>query len=181
VGLVIGVTLVTMFTVAGQSFLTQTGPIAAAADPAEAAGDAAFLSLTTGVLAALIGFSLVIAAIGLVNSLSLSVLQRRREIGLLRALGFTKRQVRSMILAESIQLTVVGGTTGLVLGVFYGWAGVLTAIASDHHVGGFFWPTIPPWVILSIALGAVILAVVSSAVPARSAVKVSPVRALAVE
>ncbi|MCI4660057.1 ABC transporter permease [Cryobacterium zhongshanensis] len=181
VGLVIGVTLVTMFTVAGQSFLAQTGPVAAAADPAEAAGDAAFLTLTTGILAVLIGFSLVIAAIGLVNSLSLSVLQRRREIGLLRALGFTKSQVRFMILAESIQLTVVGGVTGLVLGVVYGWAGALAAIASDHHIGGFFWPTIPLWVIGAIAAGAVLLAVVSSAVPARSAINVSPVRALAID
>ncbi|RFA17072.1 hypothetical protein B7R22_01935 [Subtercola boreus] len=181
IGLIIGVTLVTMFTVAGQSFLAESGPVAAAADPAEAAGDQAFLQLTTGILAVLIGFSLVVAAIGLVNSLTLSVIQRRREIGLLRALGFTKGQVRTMILAESIQLTVVGGATGLVLGVFYGWAGVLTAIASDHHIGGIFLPTIPPWIIISIIAGAVILAIVASAVPARSAVRVSPVRALAIE
>ncbi|RFA22748.1 FtsX-like permease family protein [Subtercola boreus] len=181
IGLVIGVTLVTMFSVAGQSFLAQTGPVAAGAEAADAEGDQAFLQLTMGILAVLIGFSLVIAAVGLVNSLSLSVIQRRREIGLLRALGFTKQQVRTMILAESIQLTVVGGATGLVLGVFYGWAGVLAAIASDHHIGGFFAPTIPPWIIISIVAGAVILAVVASAVPARSAVRVSPVRALAIE
>ncbi|MGA1837337.1 FtsX-like permease family protein [Herbiconiux sp. 11R-BC] len=181
VGLVIGVTLITMFSVAGQSFLAQTGPVAAAADPAEAASDAAFLQLTTGILAVLIGFSLVIAAIGLVNSLSLSVLQRRREIGLLRALGFTKAQVRRMVLAESIQLTVVGGVTGLVFGIVYGWAGALAAIGSDHHIGGLFPPTVPLWIIGAIAAGAVLLAVVSSAVPARSAVRVSPVRALAID
>lgn len=181
IGLVIGVTLVTMFTVAGQSFLAETGPVAAGAGAADAEGDQAFLRLTMGILAVLIGFSLVIAAIGLVNSLSLSVIQRRREIGLLRALGFTKQQVRTMILAESIQLTVVGGATGLILGVFYGWAGVLAAIASDHHIGGFFWPTIPAWIIVSIVAGAILLAIVSSAVPARSAVRVSPVRALAID
>ncbi|MBM7470568.1 ABC transporter permease [Subtercola frigoramans] len=181
IGLIIGVTLVTMFTVAGQTFLAKTGPIAAGADAAEAAGDQAFMQLTMGILAVLIGFSLVIAAIGLVNSLSLSVIQRRREIGLLRALGFTKRQVRSMILAESIQLTVVGGITGLVLGIFYGWAGVLAAIASDHHIGGFFLPTIPGWIIIAIAAGAIVLAIVSSAIPARSAIRISPVRALAIE
>ncbi|RFA09217.1 hypothetical protein B7R54_08245 [Subtercola boreus] len=181
IGLVIGVTLVTMFTVAGQSFLALSAPIAANAEAADAEGDQAFLRLTMGILAVLIGFSLVIAAIGLVNSLSLSVIQRRREIGLLRALGFTKRQVRTMILLESIQLTVVGGATGLVLGIFYGWAGVLSAIASDHHIGGFFAPTIPPWIVISIVTGAVVLAIVSSAVPARSAVRVSPVRALAID
>ncbi|RFA13380.1 hypothetical protein B7R21_08460 [Subtercola boreus] len=181
IGLVIGVTLVTMFTVAGQSFLALSGPVASSAEPADAAGDQAFLRLTMGILAVLIGFSLVIAAIGLVNSLSLSVIQRRREIGLLRALGFTKKQVRAMILAESIHLTVVGGATGLILGIFYGWAGVLAAIASDHHIGGFFWPTIPAWIIVSIVAGAIVLAAVSSAVPARSAVRVSPIRALAVD
>ncbi|QWT23780.1 FtsX-like permease family protein [Subtercola sp. PAMC28395] len=184
IGLVIGVTLVTMFSVAGQSFLTQTSVVvaaAASADAADADGDRAFLQLTMGILTVLIGFSLVIAAIGLVNSLSLSVIQRRREIGLLRALGFTKQQVRMMILAESIQLTVVGAATGLVLGIFYGWAGVLAAIASNHHIGGFFWPTIPGWIIISIVAGAIVLAIVSSAVPARSAVRVSPVRALAIE
>ncbi|GAA0997297.1 ABC transporter permease [Subtercola frigoramans] len=181
IGLVIGVTLVTMFSVAGQSFLAQTGPVAAGADAADADGDRAFLQLTMGILTVLIGFSLVIAAIGLVNSLSLSVIQRRREIGLLRALGFTKQQVRMMILAESIQLTVVGGATGLVLGTVYGWAGALAAISSNHHIGGFFWPTIPAWIILSIVAGAIVLAIVSSAVPARSAVRVSPVRALAIE
>ncbi|MCU1478596.1 MAG: transporter permease [Subtercola sp.] len=181
IGLIIGVTLVTMFTVAGQSFLAETGPVAAGADAADAAGDQAFLQLTMGILAVLIGFSLVIAAIGLINSLSLSVIQRRREIGLLRALGFTKGQVRAMILAESIQLTLVGGVTGLVLGIFYGWAGVLAAIASDHHIGGFFAPTIPAWIIIAIAAGAILLAIVSSAIPARSAVRISPVRALAIE
>jgi putative ABC transport system permease protein len=86
-----------------------------------------------------------------------------------------------MILAESIQLTLVGGVTGLVLGIFYGWAGALAAIASDHHIGGFFAPTIPPWIIIAIAAGAILLAIISSAIPARSAVRISPVRALAIE
>ena len=73
-------------------------------------------------LGVLIGFSLAIAAVGLVNSLSLTVLQRRREIGLLRALGLDRRQVRAMVLVESLQLTITGGIVGLVLGVVYGWA-----------------------------------------------------------
>ncbi len=61
----------------------------------------------------LIGFSGVIAAVGLVNNLSLSVLQRTRELGLLRALGFSVRQLRRMILSESAQLTL----TAVVLGI----------------------------------------------------------------
>ena len=143
VGLVIGVTLVTMFSVASACFNTQAGAVAAGAPPAEAASDASFVTLVLGVLGVLIGFSLAIAAVGLVNSLSLSVLQRRREIGLLRALGLDRRQVRIMVLVESLQLTIAGGVVGLVLGIFYGWAAALTALSSDHHIGGYFLPTIP--------------------------------------
>ena len=77
VGLVIGVTLVTMFSVAAACFNTQAGAVAASAPPQEAASDASFVTLVLGVLGVLIGFSLAIAAVGLVNSLSLSVLQRK--------------------------------------------------------------------------------------------------------
>jgi putative ABC transport system permease protein len=180
IGLIIGVTLVTMFTVAGQSFVAETTPVANNAGAASGS-DKIFLHLTMGVLDVLIGFSLVIAAIGLVNSLSLSVLQRRREIGLLRALGFTRGQVRRMVLAESVQLTIVGGGVGLVLGVVYGWAGVLAAIASDGHIGGFFWPTIPAWIIGSIIAGALVISVVASVLPARRATRIAPMRALAAD
>ena len=65
----------------------------------------------------------VIAAVGLVNNLSLSVLQRTRELGLLRALGFSVRQLRQMILSESAQLTLTAVLLGILLGTVYGWAG----------------------------------------------------------
>jgi putative ABC transport system permease protein len=181
IGLIIGVTLVTMFAVAASSFSAEATPIAAGGSPAEAASNQGFLSLTVGILSVLIGFSLAIAAIGLVNSLSLSVLQRRREIGLLRALGFTVGQVRTMVFAESAQLTIVGAVIGLVLGVFYGWVGVSTAIASDYHIGGLFWPTIPLPLFVAVVLGSFALAVVASLLPSRRATRISPVAALAID
>ena len=181
VGLVIGVTLVTMFSVASACFNTQAGAVAAGAPPAEAASDAAFVALVLGVLGVLIGFSLAIAAVGLVNSLSLSVLQRRREIGLLRALGLDRRQVRVMVLVESLQLTVAGGGVGLVLGIFYGWAAALTALSSDHHIGGYFLPTIPVSLVVLVVAASALLAVVASLAPTRRATAVSPIVALAVE
>lgn len=181
IGLLIGVTLVTMFAVAASSFSAEANPVAAGASSAEAASDQAFLSLPVGILSVLIGFSIAIAAIGLVNSLSLSVLQRRREIGLLRALGFTVGQVRAMVFAESAQLTIVGAVMGLVLGVFYGWVGVSTAIASDHHIGGLFWPTIPLPLVAAVVLGSFALAIVASLLPSRRATRVSPVAALAID
>src|SRR5690606_36649427 len=120
IGLVIGVTLVTMFAVALNTYHQMTLQYfendAAAAEALEQT-----LAITTTVLTGLVGFSAVIAAVGLVNTLSLSVLQRTRELGLLRALGFTGAQVRRMVLAESAQMTATALGLGLLLGVFYGW------------------------------------------------------------
>jgi putative ABC transport system permease protein len=181
VGLTIGVTLVTMFAVAAQSFTAEATPVAASGSGEEAASNQAFLTMTLGILGVLIGFSLVIASIGFVNSLSLSVLQRRREIGLLRALGFTRPQIRQMVFAESIQLTIVGGAMGLIFGVFYGWAGVSVAIASDHHIGGLFWPTIPVALVIAVVVGAFILAILAALLPSRRATSLSPVVALAID
>lgn len=181
IGLLIGVTLLTMFAVASQTFDVVAGPVAAGGSPAEVASNQSFLQLTMGILTVLIGFSLVIAAIGLINSLSLSVLQRRREIGLLRALGFTRDQVRRLVLAESAQLTIVGAALGVIFGIFYGWVGVTTAIASDHHIDGFFWPSIPLPLIIAVVLGSFALAIGSSLLPSRRATRISPVAALAVD
>lgn len=181
VSLVIGVTLVVMFAVAAACFGTQAGAVAATAGPEEAASDAAFVTLVLGVLGVLIGFSLAIAAVGLVNSLSLSVLQRRREIGLLRAIGLDRTQVRLMVLFESLQITFAGSACGLVLGVLYGWAAALTALSSDHHIGGYFLPTIPLPLVLAVVIASAVLAVIASLAPTRRANAVPPVAALAVD
>ncbi|GAA2750613.1 ABC transporter permease [Amnibacterium kyonggiense] len=181
VSLVIGVTLVVMFAVAAACFSTEAGAVAATAGPQEAASDAAFVTLVLGVLGVLIGFSLAIAAVGLVNSLSLSVLQRRREIGLLRAIGLERRQVRLMVLFESLQITLTGSACGLVLGVLYGWAAALTALSSDHHIGGYFLPTVPLPLVVAVVVSSALLAVVASLAPTRRATAVPPVAALAVD
>jgi putative ABC transport system permease protein len=180
-GLVIGITLVTMFGVAGQSYQTEASRIAGGLPQGEQNSVAAFLTLVLGVIGILVAFSLLIAAVGLVNSLSLNVIHRRREIGLLRALGFSRRQVRQMIFAESIQLTVTGTICGLVLGTIYGWAGALTAISSDGHVGGYFWLSFPWWLFVGLVIAAAVLASVASLVPTRRATRISPVQAAAVD
>ncbi|MCU1527352.1 MAG: transporter permease, partial [Frondihabitans sp.] len=181
IGLVIGITLVTMFGVAGQSYQSIASKINAGLPPAEQNATAAFLNLVLGVIGILVGFSLLIAAVGLVNSLSLNVIQRRREIGLLRALGFSRRQVREMIFAESIQLTVTGTICGLALGTIYGWAGALAAISSDGHVGGYFWLSFPWWLFVSLLVAAALLATVASLIPSRRATRISPVMAAAAD
>lgn len=91
VGLLIGVTLVTTFAVAMYSYRSML------VDEYDEASVDQVLTVTVGIMTGLIGFSAVIAAVGMVNNLLLSILQRTREIGLLRALGFTRKQIRTMI------------------------------------------------------------------------------------
>ena len=180
IGLVIGVTLITMFGVAVASF-EQIIREAQAAQPEVYQGTEQLLSGVVTVFSVLIGFSGLIAAVGLVNNLSLSVLQRIRELGLLRALGFSIPQLRRMILTESAQLTFTAVLLGLVLGSFYGWVGAQSLLGSLNGSPGIVFPAIP-WVTVGIVVvaGAALTAIASSA-PSRRATRVSPVVALAVE
>lgn len=180
IGLVIGVTLITTFAVASQGYLDM---IRAAQEnqPQEFGQIDDLLYLTVAVFTALIGFSAVIAAFGMVNNLSLSVLQRTRELGLLRALGFTGQQVRGMIVAESAQVTIAGVGFGLLLGVVYGWAGAQSLLGGLPGSSGIVPPSVPWLLLLLLAVGAAALTLVAAQVPAKRATSVSPVLALAVD
>jgi putative ABC transport system permease protein len=180
IGLVIGITLVTMFAVAQQCYQNLL-TAAQDADPTYYAGiDEAFV-LTIVIFSILIGFSAVIAAVGMVNNLSLSVLQRTREIGLLRALGFTAQQVRAMITAESAQLTAASVLVGLVLGTFYGWVGAQSMFGNITGSPGLVAPGMPLPFLAAIVVLAAVLTLVASVGPSRRATRVAPVTALAVE
>ncbi|KRC50991.1 ABC transporter permease [Leifsonia sp. Root227] len=179
IGLVIGVTLITMFVVAAQSYLQMIRE-ASQNEPELYAGAESVLTVTMLVFSVLVGFSAIIAAVGVINSLSLSVLQRRRELGLLRALGFSASQVRRMILAESAQLTIAAVITGLVLGTAYGWVGAQSLLGSIPG-GGLHAPVVPWSFIAIIVLAAAILALLASLAPTRRATAVAPVAALAVD
>ncbi|NUU05327.1 ABC transporter permease [Leifsonia sp. C5G2] len=179
IGLVIGVTLITMFVVAASSWLQQIRE-AAAKEPGMYEGADGVIGGTLAVFTVLVGFSAVIAACGVVNTLSVSVLQRRRELGLLRALGFSAAQIRRMILAESAQLVVASVVTGLVLGTAYGWIGAQSLLGMIPG-GGLLAPALPWPFLAAIAFAAAVLAVVAALAPTRRATRVSPVEALAVE
>ena len=179
IGLVIGVTLITMFVVATQTWLVIMRA-AAAKDPELYQGAASGLTATRLVFSALVGFSAVIAAVGVVNSLSLAVLQRRRELGLLRALGLSATQVRRMILAESGQLVVAAVLCGLVLGTLYGWIGAQTLLGQLPGAE-LIAPAVPWPFIGGIVVAAAVLAVGASVAPTRRATRVSPVEALAID
>lgn len=180
IGLVIGVTLITTFAVAAQGYSSMIEQ-AMATEPDSYQGADQVLSVTLGVFTALIGFSALIAAFGMINNLSLSVLQRTRELGLLRALGFTGRQVRRMIVAESAQMTIAAVGLGLILGVVYGWAGAQSLLGSIWGSPGLVWPSVPWLLLVILAVGAALLTLAAAQAPARRAVSIVPVAALALD
>ena len=178
IGLVIGVTLITMFAVAVSSY-QQMILEAQEAQPDVYQGIDQILLVTVTVFSILMGFSALIAAVGMVNNLSLSVLQRTRELGLLRALGFTGKQVRSMILAESAQLTLASVLVGLVLGTFYGWVGAQSLLGAISGSPGVVAPSVPVVLLVIVAVAAAVLTLAASVTPSRRATRVAPVAALA--
>jgi putative ABC transport system permease protein len=180
IGLVIGVTLLMTFGVAMETW-RQMILVAQSQQPQVYEGVEAMLNAVVAIFSILIGFSGIIAAVGLVNNLSLSVLQRTRELGLLRALGFSVQQLRRMILSESAQLTLTAVLLGIVLGGFYGWAGAQSLLGWMNETPGLVVPVVP-WVILAVVIGGgALLTAIASWAPTRRATRVSPITALAVE
>lgn len=131
------------------------------------------LAIVVGLLAV----AVVIALIGVANTLSLSVIERRRESATLRAIGLTRDQLRASLAFEGSLIAGVGAVLGILLGLAYGWAGSLTILRSLGSVS-----LEVPWRDLGLAFGvAVVAGLLASVLPARSAVRTSPVEALAVE
>ncbi|ROS74124.1 putative ABC transport system permease protein [Curtobacterium sp. PhB130] len=182
IGLVIGVTLLVTFAVAlgmMQHVLeAQLRGQLQGGSPEQLQGMRDFFVQVNGVVSVIVGFSAVIAAVGVVNALALGVLQRRRELGLLRVLGLTGAQVRRMIITEAVQMVVAAVLTGLVLGTFYGWVGGQTLLGSLGSPGA---PVLPPMTIVIVVAGALVLAVAATVAPVRRAMRVPPTEALAVD
>ena len=132
------------------------------------------------VMTALLGVAVLIALIGVANTLSLSVLERRRESALLRAMGMQRRGLRLMLLYESIQVGMVGVIVGMVAGFYFAWLGIrsIFRVASDTIPVHFSidWP----WTLglIAICLAAACLA---SVLPGRRAAMAAPTEALADE
>ena len=143
---------------------------------------AEFVSLATGAVSQLLGLvyvllalAVIIALLGITNTLSLAVYERTREIGLLRAVGATRRQVRSMIRGESVITALLGTTAGLVLGAFLGWALVAAARSS---VGVF---ALPAGHLVTILVVGGIAGVLAGWRPARRASRLNVLAAIATE
>jgi putative ABC transport system permease protein len=125
-----------------------------------------------GLVYALLSFSVIIALIGIANTLALSVLERTRELGLLRAVGMTRPQMRSMVRWESVVIALLGTLLGIVLGSFFGWA---TVTAAD----GINVLRIPVVQLVVIAVVAALAGVWAARRPAKRAAKLDVLQAIA--
>jgi putative ABC transport system permease protein len=122
----------------------------------------------------MLALAVLIALMGIANTLALSVLERRHELGLLRAVGETRRQVRRMIRGESMIISVFGTVGGIGLGVFFGWA--LVRAASSEGLGVF--SAGPTQLVVILVVGA-IAGVLAAVRPARKAAKLDVLSAIA--
>lgn len=181
IGVVMGVTLVSMFAVALETVKSVLTAAAGGEPPAELTTT---LDTFAGIMMGLVAVSAVIAAVGLVNLLTIGIVQRRRELGLLRALGVSIGQVRGMVLLEAAHITIAATVAGLVLGVAYGWAGAQSLLGAAAMPPSFTSPTFVapavPWVpVAIIVIATAVLTLVAAVVPTRLATRVAPVEALA--
>jgi putative ABC transport system permease protein len=124
---------------------------------------------------ALLALSVVISLFGIVNTLVLSIFERTREIGMLRAVGTTRRQLRAMIRWEAVITSIIGGVLGVLLGILFGWA-VCKGLESDGLV--FVFPTLQIIIFLVLSIVAGVLAAI---LPARRAAKLDVLEALSYE
>ena len=141
----------------------------------DAAGEAgALIDQMLFILYALLSLAVIIAVLGIINTLTLSVIERRQEIGMLRAVGTQRRQVRTMITLESVQMSVFGAVLGVLLGLGLGWA-FLTVLESQ----GMSSIIVPTRMIGIVLLGSLVVGVLAALWPARRAAATGPLEAIA--
>ncbi|MFO7571486.1 MAG: FtsX-like permease family protein [Gaiellaceae bacterium] len=131
------------------------------------------LNAVLNILYVLLALSVIVSLFGIVNTLVLTVFERTREIGMLRAIGMNRRQVRRMIRHESVITALIGAAIGIVLGVVL----ALLLIARVDFID-FAFPTVQ---IVVFVFAAVLVGIVAAIFPARRAAKLDPLRAIAYE
>ena len=129
-----------------------------------------------GFLTVLLTMSIIIAAVGVINTLALSVIERTREIGLLRAVGLSRRQLRRMIRLESIVIAVFGALLGIAIGVVFG-AAIQNALADE----GLTVLHIPVGTLVVYLVVAAVIGVLAAVWPAWRAARMDILKAIATE
>ncbi len=131
------------------------------------------LDMMVGVIYALLALAVIIALLGIANTLALSIFERTRELGLLRAVGMIRSQLRTTIRWEAIMIALFGTTLGLAVGSFFGWASV-RALRSQ----GFEHFTYPLGNIAVITIIACVAGAIAAIAPARRATRLDVLNAL---
>jgi putative ABC transport system permease protein len=131
------------------------------------------LSSVLNILYVLLALSIVVSLFGIVNTLVLTVFERTREIGMLRAIGMTRRQIRSMIRHESVITALIGAAIGIVLGIVLA---ALLIVRVDFLVFSF-----PTTQVIIFVVAAILVGIVAALFPARRAAKLDPLQAISYE
>ena len=131
------------------------------------------VDMLIALVAALLGIAIVIALIGIMNTLSLSVVERTRESATIRALGLTRGQLRAMLLAEALLMGVVGALVGVGFGLLYGWATTRVMFTGFAAV-----VTVPAGQLVGYVALAAAAAALAAVLPARKAARASIVAAM---
>ena len=137
------------------------------------ASQAAQINQLLNLIYVLLFFAIIIALFGIANTLGLSIIERRHELGLLRAVGMTRRQLRSSVRWESVIIALLGTVLGLVIGVVFAWA-MVKALA-DQGIDKF---SVAPAQLLLIVILAGLFGVLAAAWPARRVAKLDVLRAI---
>ncbi len=129
-----------------------------------------------GLVGGLLALSVIISLFGIVNTLALSIYERIRELGLLRAVGMSRKQVRRMIRSEAVVIALIGAILGLGIGVAFGWA--MQRALADQGVSVLSLP-VGQLVFMLVVAG--LLGVVAAIWPARRAAKIDVLQAISYE
>ena len=155
--------------------------IQVAGSVAQAAMIERVLDLLLLITSALLGVAVLIALMGVGNTLALSVLERRRETGLLRALGLQKSSLQAMLAIEAVLMALAGTLVGLVAGVLFGWLGTSAIVKEVNDESMRYVFAVDVWQTLGMVGIAVLAGLVASVLPGLRAARVTPTAALAEE
>jgi putative ABC transport system permease protein len=128
------------------------------------------------IIYALLALAVIIAVLGIVNTLALSVIERTREVGLVRAIGMQRSQLRRMVRLESVAIAVLGAVLGVVMGIIFGV--VLQRAIADQGIEVL---DIPVLQLLAFVVVAAVVGVLAAVLPARRAARLDVLQAIGTE
>ncbi|MDK0519892.1 ABC transporter permease [Streptomyces sp. ML-6] len=135
------------------------------------------VNLAMNIMYGLLAMALIIAVLGVINTLAMSVFERQQEIGMLRAIGLDRRRVKRMIRLEAVVISLFGAVIGVALGMFLGWAiGQTLSSEIPEYALVIPWDRIAVFLVLAGAVG-----VLAALWPARSAAKLNMLTAIKTE